>query len=221
VTTEQLFRSKEGHLSRLGALIRLPSFQRVIMYRIIDEVHETWFSGTPRYGVDAFREKWGCLREIKVILPSTIPTLAMTATCPPHILSVVKSAIGTPSFREIRTTVNRHNIMYSTHCVVGDVCTAGNYRCFVSDVFELNKQPRVLFFCDNKKHTFAICSAIESFLPSQFRGAGVVNHYHSGMSRRYLDRVHSEFTFEGGNCRFLVATSAEATVSIARIISIS
>ncbi|KAK0434245.1 P-loop containing nucleoside triphosphate hydrolase protein [Armillaria borealis] len=85
VTTEQLFRSKSGHLSRLYCLIHDTRFQQRIRRIHVDEAHFIFFAGEKRYGIDAFREAWGRLREIKDVLPSRIPWQALTASCPPHL----------------------------------------------------------------------------------------------------------------------------------------
>ncbi|KAK0421813.1 hypothetical protein EV421DRAFT_1694851, partial [Armillaria borealis] len=59
VTTEQLFRSKSGHLSRLYCLIRDTRFQQRIRRIHVDKAHFIFFAGEKRYGIDAFREAWG------------------------------------------------------------------------------------------------------------------------------------------------------------------
>ncbi|KAK7442230.1 hypothetical protein VKT23_016200 [Stygiomarasmius scandens] len=187
VTAEQLFRSKSDHLSHMGDLIRTNTFfQRKIGLQVIDEIHETWFSGIGHYGLEPFRPSWGKLSEIQRRLPINIPTLGLTATCPSHILPIVASSLGKPNYKLIQNTVNRHNIIYATHCVLGNLSVAENYSCFVSKPFNSTFQP-------------------------QWQGKGVVGHYHSDISEAYKNQVHNAFTTPGGICWFLVSTSAEST----------
>jgi hypothetical protein len=152
------------------------------------------------------------------MLPDAVPTLALTATCPPHILPTVSSALGTTHYNVIETTVNRPNTIYATHCLVGNVLVMENYRCLVSSFpFHPSSQPRTLIFCDNKKFATEVCMAINSFLPLYYRDSGVIEHYHLEMSEVHNSRVHKVFTVPNGVCRFLVATSAESTVSVESI----
>ncbi|PBK92713.1 hypothetical protein ARMGADRAFT_1030937 [Armillaria gallica] len=65
ITTEQLFKSKTGHLSRLCCLLYDTRFQKRIDRVNVDEVHFIYFAGTEHYGLDAFHPAWGCLKEIK------------------------------------------------------------------------------------------------------------------------------------------------------------
>ncbi|KAJ3750441.1 P-loop containing nucleoside triphosphate hydrolase protein [Lentinula detonsa] len=210
-TVEQCFRSDSGHLSQMGQLLRLPSFQQKVCYQVVDEIHEAFFSGTPLYGAHAFRPKWGCIDELRRLL-STVPVLGLTASCPGHIMASINKAMGTPTYFRLQSALNRQNITYAFHCVVGGLHVPENFRCLVSPTFcDPAKHMRILIFCDNKQLTWTVRNALESFLPDEWKGKGVVLHYHSFMSQAYLTQAHKAFTTEGGLCRFLVATSGEST----------
>ncbi|KAK0470454.1 uncharacterized protein EV420DRAFT_1298878 [Desarmillaria tabescens] len=101
VTTEQMFKSKEGYLTRFGHLIRTLAFRKTIRRVFVDEAHFIYFTGTPQYNVPAFRPSSGRLNEIK-ILPS-IPWQVLTATSPLHVLSVIESAVLRLEFEVERT----------------------------------------------------------------------------------------------------------------------
>ncbi len=77
VTTEQMFKSKEGHVTRFGNLIWTLAFRKTIRRIFVDEAHFIYFAGTSRYKIPAFRPSWGCLNEIKIFLPS-IPWQVLT-----------------------------------------------------------------------------------------------------------------------------------------------
>jgi hypothetical protein len=51
-------------------------------------------------------------------------------------------------------------------------------------------------------------------LPAQYRGRGIVRHYHSGMSEKYLQQAHDSFVKKDGICRVLVTTSGQSVVSL-------
>ncbi|KAJ3766263.1 P-loop containing nucleoside triphosphate hydrolase protein [Lentinula raphanica] len=189
-TLEQCFRSREGHLPRLGYILRYPAFQSKVEYEIIDEIHESDFSGHSHYGVGAFRPAWGF---------------------PKHILPSVNQAMGGNNYARIQTSLNRPTIVYASHCVPGTLENIDNYRCFVAQDFDPKTHKRILFFCDNRKQTWILRNALETFLPPEWQGKGIVQHYHSQMSKTFLEHVHVSFAEEGGSCRFLVATSAEST----------
>jgi hypothetical protein len=96
--------------------------------------------------------------------------------------------------------------------VVGSIENLQNYQCFLADPFILEKQPRVLIFVDNKALAMQIALFLDSLLPLQFQKKGVVLHYHSVMSEKYLNLSHDAFTTPTGVCRIMVATSAQSVV---------
>ncbi|PBK66853.1 hypothetical protein ARMSODRAFT_1021264 [Armillaria solidipes] len=100
VTAEQLFKSREGHWTRLSLLLRDKAFRARILRINVDEAHFLFFAGTSRYGVQAFRPCWGRLDDLKVTLPQSILWHGFTATCPPHIQTAIEASFlrsGYPS----------------------------------------------------------------------------------------------------------------------------
>jgi superfamily II DNA helicase RecQ len=212
-TVEQLFRTPEGHLPRLGILIRTKSFQKRIRSINIDEAHFIHTTGISRYGLSAFRPAWGELGDLKVLLPSSIPWRAMSATFPPHILKTVESKVLRPGYTFIQTTSNRPNTMYATHRVPSTIQDERNYECFLTSPFNFSTQPRVLIFFDNRILACAVSAHFNSLLPLELRDRGIVQFYHSLMSEEYLLKVHNDFTKPNGICKVLCSTSGESVVS--------
>ncbi|KAF8263753.1 hypothetical protein EI94DRAFT_1772849 [Lactarius quietus] len=70
--------------------------------------------------------------------------------------------------------------------------------------------PRVLIFADNKVLACRIAAHLDSCLPSDIQHKGIVRHYHSTMSQRYLQLTHEAFTTLSRICRILVATSGQS-----------
>ncbi|PBK80023.1 hypothetical protein ARMGADRAFT_950092, partial [Armillaria gallica] len=198
VTTEQLFRSKSGHLSRLYRLIRDTRFQQQIR-----RIHKC-------YGIDTFREAWGRLREIKDVLPSRIPWQALTASCPPHVQQVIEASILWSGNSLVRGPINRPSTVYATHKVVGKLDNLDNYNCFLRLPFEIECQPHVLLFFDLMSLTRRVAFHLTSLLPPHLRDQGIILHYHGLMSDEYLTHAHEQFTKPDGKCRILCATSRES-----------
>jgi superfamily II DNA helicase RecQ len=215
-TVEQLFKSPEGDLPRLAILVRNKHFQRRIGCIHVDEAHFIHTAGLGHYGGKAFRPAWAQLDELKALLPRSIPWQAISATFPSHILKTVESKILHPNYISICISSNRPNTMYATHRVISTLEEPRNYECFLLQPFVLDSQPRILIFFDDTNLASTISDHLDSKLPENLRGQGVVQHYHSGMSELYLQRAHAAFTDSGGTCKILCATSGESVVSTAR-----
>ncbi|KAF8906797.1 hypothetical protein CPB84DRAFT_1813709 [Gymnopilus junonius] len=71
-------------------------------------------------------------------------------------------------------------------------------------------QPRVLIFIDNKKLAARISSHLDLCLAPTLQNKGIIVHYHSKMSEKYLQIAHDSFIREDGVCRIMVATSAQS-----------
>ncbi|KAF6744011.1 hypothetical protein DFP72DRAFT_1079195 [Ephemerocybe angulata] len=106
VTTEQLQKSKAGHMSMIGQLIRNPFFYRYIARINVDEAHCIHIDGLPHYGMDAFRPAWGRLDEIKALLPRSTRWSLFSATFPPHILDTVQKKLLPSDYEHIHITSN-------------------------------------------------------------------------------------------------------------------
>ena len=79
--------------------------------------------------------------------------------------------------------------------------------------FSVNTQPCVLVFVDKKELACCIAAHLDTCLPAEYQKRGIVWHYHSMMSQKYLQVTHEAFTTLTGNCHILVATSGQSVVS--------
>lgn len=68
----------------------------------------------------------------------------------------------------------------------------------------------MLIFFDNKLLASDVAKHLNSQLPPEYCGTGVVRHYHGRMSSAYLETVHTAFTEEDGRCKIMCATSGES-----------
>lgn len=213
VTTEQLDKSKAGHLPIIATLIRNQYFQRHIARVNVDEAHCIHIDGLSHYGQDAFRPAWGRLDLIQAILPRLVTWSLFSATFPQHILQTVEKKLLLPDYERIHATSNRPNTAYAFR-EVQDLDDLTNYECLLTHPFKLEDQPRILIFVDNKKLAARLAHHLSQFVPEDRRRGKkrAVRHYHSQMSERYLQRSYDEFTREGGSCKVLITTSCNAVV---------
>lgn len=148
-TPEQLFRSADGHYSRLGTLLRDAAFRRRVRVIVIDEAHFIHTTGQPLYGLNAFRAAYGRLDEIKALFGTNVPWLALTATAPLTIMKTIEKAVLRPSYLSIQLSLNRPNLMYACHQLAGSSDCFDNFKCFLTQPFDLEKQPRILIFVED------------------------------------------------------------------------
>ena len=153
------------------------------------------------------------LDELKALLASDVIWKVFSATFPPHILKTVTQKVLKPNYVKIQLTSNRPNTMYATHQVQGSIEDPRNYECFLQHPFDFDTQCHVLIFFDDKDLTKKVAQHLNDKLPPDYRGRGVVQHYHSGMSENYLKRAHDSFVRKDGMCRILVTTSGESVVN--------
>lgn len=213
VTPEQLFKSTEGHFTRLGLLIRTcPDFRKRITRFCVDEAHHTKAAGMSNHGLPPFRPTWGRLGEIKALVPHAI-WQGFSATMPTYILDAVESSWLRSKYVMIRTTLNQPNIIYARHRVHKSLQVLQNFECFLEKPFLLARQPNVLIFIENSDLVVSVARHLAAIIGLEYRGKNIVRHYHSLMSPEYLKQVHDEFVDSSGPCKILVTTSAEATVS--------
>ncbi|KAJ7598193.1 P-loop containing nucleoside triphosphate hydrolase protein [Mycena floridula] len=209
-TPEQFFRSPEGHITKLGELVRHDRFKKRIRHIVVDEIHQLVTQGLPRHGLPAFRPCYGRLDELKSLLGDKVSWLVLTATAPLYMVKSIEICTLRPHYLFLRTTSNRSNLTYARNCV-DNLKDPKNYRCFIKEPFDLDTQPTVLIFYEPTEGTVDLAYGIEHFLPRKYRNKGIVRHYHGSMSAKYLDRAHRAFTDPDDICKILVTTSAEST----------
>jgi hypothetical protein len=64
--------------------------------------------------------------------------------------------------------------MYAMHRVVSKIKELRNYNCFLLNPFDLVSQPRVLIFFDDTDLATSVLSYLDSKLPQEHRGKGIV-----------------------------------------------
>ncbi|KAL1695084.1 P-loop containing nucleoside triphosphate hydrolase protein, partial [Schizophyllum commune] len=189
-TPEQLLQSAEGHYSRLGQLLREPGFRQRVRAIIIDEAHSLYTVGLDLHGIRAFRKVYGRLHEIKALFGTYVPWLALTATAPRNMLKVIEKSILRANYTTIQLSVNRPNLMYACHQVVGSATCFDNFLCFLTRPFNLETQPRVLIAVEDSSQAVQLALFLRQHIPPAYRDKGVVRHQHSNMSPVYGSLAH-------------------------------
>ncbi|KAL0062391.1 hypothetical protein AAF712_010737 [Marasmius tenuissimus] len=126
-------------------------------------------------------------------------------------MSTIENSFLKPTYTLVRSCLNRPNLTYATHCVVGSLSVLENYECFLTKApFDFDCQPLVLLFFDDAELARSVANHLDSQLPPNWQGKGVVQHYHSMMSKEYCEKTHERFVNPKKVGKILCATSAEA-----------
>ncbi|KZT18814.1 P-loop containing nucleoside triphosphate hydrolase protein, partial [Neolentinus lepideus HHB14362 ss-1] len=213
ISPEQLG-SHNGHLARFANLLdSQASFREMIRYLHIDEGHNIWSAGIPRYGEKAFRPAYGCLGKMRAILGNKTVFQLLSAMFPCHVLAAAKLSIDmAPDVTVFQGPLLRSNLAFATMPLIGNLENFSNLDFLTPMVYDPAKPvPKTLVFVDNRSLADRIAVYLNNNSPSVLRNRGFARHYHSGMSREYLDSTYEAFASPDGNCKILVATSGAAT----------
>ncbi|KII83572.1 hypothetical protein PLICRDRAFT_119303, partial [Plicaturopsis crispa FD-325 SS-3] len=71
--------------------------------------------------------------------------------------------------------------------------------------------PKTIVFHDSKPESSDVAIHLNGRLSKELCDTGIVVHYHSGMSKAYLNKVYANFESPTGRCRILCATSGAST----------
>jgi hypothetical protein len=116
------------------------------------------------------------------------------------------------SYVHIKLSSNRPNTIYWTHEAVGSLTNFSNLDFVLppgTKGDELTMMKQVVIFYDDIDGCDRLAEYLDSHLPAALRHTGIVRHYHSEMSDRYLKKMLE--CFESGECKILIGTSGIAT----------
>ncbi|KIK90530.1 hypothetical protein PAXRUDRAFT_801399 [Paxillus rubicundulus Ve08.2h10] len=71
--------------------------------------------------------------------------------------------------------------------------------------------PKTLVFHDCKQEASNAAIYNNNWLPVAMKNQGVIKHYHSNMSAKYLQQTYDDFSSDAGTCRILHATAGAST----------
>jgi hypothetical protein len=119
-----------------------------------------------------------------------------------------------PNPTVIRVSTNRPNLIYATHILVGSRNNLRNLDLILPEKLHPPMRiPRIVIFHGSKAETATHSQYINSRLPLEMQNLGICRHYHSDMSREYLEDAYTSFAEEEGNCLISNATAGAGEVS--------
>jgi superfamily II DNA helicase RecQ len=206
-----------GHLPRLAQLIHNSKLSKLVKRVHIDEAHNIYTAGMPLYGQPAFCPAWGQLGELRLFLSKNTPFQALSGTLPRHIIRCVEDKLLFPSdYVQIHLTLNRPNITYATYPIIGSLSNYRNLQFLIPEhrgcPFDPKRIPKTIIFHDNLQEVTNAANFLNSLLPETMRHLRIAKHYHSVMSKEYLEQTFQDFASPDGMTRITCATSGASTV---------
>ena len=217
IQPEQL-QSFGGHLPRLAQALRNRQFVKLIRRVHVDEAHTIYTAGILLYGLPAFRKAWGLLGELHLVLAKDTPFQALSGTFPDHIIKFVVDKLLFPSnYVTISLTSNRPNIIYAMHLISGSLSNFRNLQFLIPNTggqpFDIQEVPKTLIFHDDRHEAANAAKFLNNLCPESMCNKRIFKHYHSLMSKEYLEETFQDFASPNGTTRVLCATSGAPTAS--------
>ncbi|KAJ7494091.1 P-loop containing nucleoside triphosphate hydrolase protein [Mycena latifolia] len=209
IVQPEQFALHHGHLPRLARLLHDHKFVSRVARVSVDECHNIRQVGSTINGRKAFRPAYGALPQLRLKLSKSTAWTFLSATVPDYIYNHIHQtlAIG-PSPTIIRVSINRPNLIYATHTLVGGRNNMHNLDLIIPpDFHPPMRLPKLVIFHGNKAETAIARQHIDSRLPQELQNLGIVRHYHADMSREYLEDVYSSFADPDGTTLILNATA--------------
>ncbi|KAJ7211404.1 P-loop containing nucleoside triphosphate hydrolase protein [Mycena pura] len=209
IVQPEQFSLYHGHLPRMARLLHDHKFVSRVAAVAVDECHNIYMVGSAVNGRAPFRPSYGALPQLRVRLGTTTAWSFLSATVPAHIFDHVKESMGIgPSPTIIRVSINRPNLIYATHILVGGRGNLRNLDLIIPPIFHPPMRiPKLVIFHGNKAETAAARQHVDSLLPEAFQNTGIVRHYHADLSPEYLEDAYSSFADPDGMCLILHATA--------------
>ena len=136
---------------------------------------------------------------------SSCKKLVLVEKRPENQLQIVKKQLSiAPDHFFIRRTSNRPNITYATRKIVGSLGDHRNLQFILPPAQSFkspNQIPSTIIFHDNAEECSDAAIYLDNLLPQEYCSTGIIRHYHSNMSKIYLDLTYK--AFQAGTCRVL------------------
>lgn len=164
----------------------------------------------------AFRQWYSCLKELRSLVPSGLPFLALTATTSKTTKKDIFEVLEFKSPCEVVESPDRKNIVYSTHLMEKGRDVTDYFWWLLSDIKDKGATTdRVLIYCQSVKQCTQLYQLFSSELKSKnFVGENpnpkerLVEMLHSKTPKTVKDTILESFTKNDGHVRVLFATVA-------------
>ncbi|KAJ7611076.1 P-loop containing nucleoside triphosphate hydrolase protein [Mycena polygramma] len=195
----------QGHIPHFAKLLHDPKWAKRIKLLQIDEAHFVATAGQAKGKEGAFRPSFSDLGErLRVHLPSSTPVTAYSASIPPEIASLLIKTLRMDPKNTIKLefTTNRPNLVHAVIAMVGTIDNFANCE------FLLNVTTKSMVFLDNKKKSAKLARHLNSKLSPAIAKKEPFRHYHSSMSKPYLEATVDSFKQSNGDVKCLIATES-------------
>ncbi|KAJ7918244.1 P-loop containing nucleoside triphosphate hydrolase protein [Mycena leptocephala] len=202
----------KGHIPRFAKLLHQPKWVKRVKLLQIDEAHFIATTGQSNGTEAAFRPSFSDLGErLHVHLQATTPCTAYSASMTPQIMELLTRTLRMDPEKMIKLelTTNRPNLVHAVIPMVGSIDNFSNVDFLIPVPFDPNvRRPKSMVFLDNKKKAAKLARHLNSKLPPAIAQKEPFRHYHSSMSKVYLEEIASRFKDPNGDVRCLIATEA-------------
>ena len=163
-----------------------------------------------------FRQWYSCLKELRSLVPSGLPFLALTATASKTTKKDIFEVLEFKSPCEVVESPDRKNIVYSTQLMEKGRDVTDYFWWLLSDIKDKGATTdRVLIYCQSLKQCTQLYQVFLSELKSKnFVGENpnpkerLVEMLHSKTPKTVKDTILESFTKNDGHVRVLFATVA-------------
>lgn len=205
-------------MPRFGRAIRKnKAFNRSISHVYVDEAHVIASAGVPgASSEDPFRPAYGGLDKFRPLLSHSTSVSALTATATPYVEALIKIKLALrPNLVKIIGPLNRPDLTYATLDIVDSPSNFKNVEFLVPPKYQPGDalEPTLIFF-DTQNMSREVARYLNVFFGPDHRGQSIVRHYHSGMSKEYLQQTYDSFASDTGSCMIFCATKGASTVCI-------
>ncbi|KAJ6473465.1 hypothetical protein DFH09DRAFT_1380244 [Mycena vulgaris] len=186
--------SYQGHIPRVAKLLHDPKWAKKIKLLQLDEAHFIATAGQAKGKEGAFRPSYSDLGDVCAF---TFHYQRFTMCMDPN--RTVK----------LELTTNHPNLVYATISMVGNIDNFANLDFLVPQPLLPNYPfPKFMAFIDDKKTAAKIARYLNSRLPPEKAALEPFKHYHSSMSKPYLEDTARRFKEQDGDIRGLIATES-------------
>ncbi|KAF8989364.1 hypothetical protein BDQ17DRAFT_1256900, partial [Cyathus striatus] len=181
----------------------------------IDEAHSIFTIGLPHYGLHVFCPAWGCFGELCVQLHHKTPFQVLSGTQPPHIRKAIIANLQLKPLRlsSVILSCNCPDISYAIHQITNSLSDYRNLDFLIPNPYPVGfTLCKTIVFHDSIQSTQDASIYMNGLLPLGLQYGGIVQHYYSAMSTKYLKIVFKDFANPAGTCRVLHAMEGASTV---------
>ncbi|KAJ7744501.1 P-loop containing nucleoside triphosphate hydrolase protein [Mycena maculata] len=202
----------EGHIPRFAKLLHDPKWVKAVKLLQIDEAHFIATTGQAKGKEAAFRPAFSDLGErVRVHLPSSAVCTAYSASMPNRVCNLLMKTLRMEPTKTVKLelSTNRPNLIYATIPMIGSINNFTNLHFLFRQPFPANYLlPKSMIFLDDKKKAAKLARHLNSELSPALAAQEPFRHYHSSMSKHYLEDTVARFRETNGGVRCLIATES-------------